>query len=503
MNNDIDEDLLATNRYTTNIGENQGYGMTDEVRRFKLRSHIEKNVNDLNAEIRTDTDISEEDILKTNPVIDEHGNMKKYNNGRYVKQVKSVVNINSIQRQVFDKTGIVEKNPETGLYTRNVTDDEGNIRVQQYTYKTLNDEFEAGPDDYFEPYYRKPNGDIGIIKYKYRHPNEYTIDLPRTFTNVKQVKLVSSEIPYTLNVINRYNNLIILAIRDVKTQDLIPLKTGASNFNYFVFQLDLGNYSLVELGKHMELKANALIESVSVEGYKNLMQIEVNSNTGKVSIKINNPPGKNLEFHWRFFFTHNLDNPDLPITQYTNLWQILGFFRPYEITTNGSDKYTQLLSNSFDFGVNPIIKDDVPNDLEEFRIIKPYRKPDMKPYKYIYLTIEGLNTITDVENPNVTNFQDRDVFAKILFDVDDYGETAYNTFISNPKIFYDGPTTILDRLKIKWIDFAGLPVDFNLRDHSFAIEITEYIDVLDSNSYSSRRGTIDKTSSTSIGVISG
>ena len=47
MNNDIDEDLLATNRYTKSIGENQGYGMTDEIRRFKLRSHIENNDNDI------------------------------------------------------------------------------------------------------------------------------------------------------------------------------------------------------------------------------------------------------------------------------------------------------------------------------------------------------------------------------------------------------------------------------------------------------------------------
>jgi hypothetical protein len=190
-----------------------------------------------------------------------------------------------------------------------------------------------------------------------------------------------------------------------------------------------------------------------------------------------------------------LDDPDLPITQYSNLWQILGFFRPYEITTTGTDKYTKELTNEFNFGINPIIKDDVPDDLAEFQIIKPYRKPDLEPNKYIYLTIEGLNTIIDLQNPSTTNFKNYDLFAKIIFDILP-GETAYNTFISNPKIFYETPLRILDRLKIKWVDYSGLPVDFNLRNHSFSIQITEYIDVLESNGYSTKRGTIDKTSAT-------
>ena len=413
--------------------------------------------------------------------------------------IQSVVNINSIQRQVFDKTGVYPRNPETGKYTRNVTDEDGTIRVQEFTHKTLNDEFEPGPDDYYEPYYRKANGDIGIIKYKYRHPDEYIIELPRTFTNVKQLKLVSSEIPNTLNVVNRLNNLVVLAVRDVSTQQLIPLKTGMSNFNYFLFQLDPGNYTLTELCSHMETTANELIESVSVEGFRNLMQIIVNDNTKRISIKLNDPPGRDLEFHWRFFFTHSLDDPELPITQYSNLWQMLGFFRPYEITTTGADKYTKELTNDFNFGINPIIKDEVPNDLTEYHVVKPYRKPDLEPNKYIYLTIEGLGTLTDIENPTVTNFGGQDIFAKIIFDIPP-GQTAYNTFISNPKIFYDTPLRVLERLKIKWVDYAGLPVDFNLRNHSFALEITEYIDVLESGGYSSKRGTIDKTSSTAVEV---
>jgi hypothetical protein len=496
MNNDNDEDLLDTNRYTHDIGLQSGYGMTQEIRRFKLRKHIEDNSIYIGGEDpNADDSIIDNDLLKTNPVLDEDDVLRDYNKNRHVKMIRSVVNINSIQREVFDKTDVYPKNPETGLYTRDIIDENGDIQVQQFTSKTLNDEFEPGVDDYYEPYFRKTNGDIGIIKYKYRHPDEYIIDLPRTFTNVKEVKLISSEIPNTLNVINQLNNLIVLIIRDVDSGIRIPLKTGLTTFNYFIFQLYPGNYTLKELIKHMETTANELIESVTVEEHKNLMQLSVDENTSKISIKINDPPGRNLEFHWRFFFTHSLDDPDLPITQYSNLWQILGFFRPYEITTTGTDKYTKELTNEFNFGINPIIKDDVPDDLAEFQIIKPYRKPDLEPNKYIYLTIEGLNTIIDLQNPSTTNFKNYDLFAKIIFDILP-GETAYNTFISNPKIFYETPLRILDRLKIKWVDYSGLPVDFNLRNHSFSIQITEYIDVLESNGYSTKRGTIDKTSAT-------
>ena len=39
MDND---DPLLNNKYISNITENAGYGMTDEIKRFRLREHVEK-----------------------------------------------------------------------------------------------------------------------------------------------------------------------------------------------------------------------------------------------------------------------------------------------------------------------------------------------------------------------------------------------------------------------------------------------------------------------------
>ncbi len=491
---DNEEDLLTTNQYTNDVGQHSGYGMTDDLKRFKYRARVEKK-HTLKTQ-NQNKNIEDEDLLKTNPVITEDGELKQLNNNRYHKMITTVININSIQRQIFDKSEVVPRNSETGLYTREVEDDEGNVVIQEYTAKMLNDEFSAGPNDYYEPYFRKNNGDIGVIKYKYRYPNEYKIYLPRSFTNVKDIRMVSSEIPNTLNTINKYNDLITIYIRDIDTQKRILLKTGKSQFNYLLFQLENGNYTLEELIKHMQNKTNDVIKDISVEEFTNLFLISVNKNTGKISIKINNPPGKNLEFHWRFWFKHDLES-SLPITKYGNLWYILGFNRPYEITTTGDDKFVTEITNIFNFGVNPFIKDVVSNDRVEYHVLKPYRAPDLTPNKYIFLTIEGLQTVTNIQNPDVTNFKNLDIFAKVNLDVP-LGETAFNSFVSNPKLFFETPLRKLDKLKIKWIDYSGIAVDFSLRNHSFSLEIIEYIDILESTNYSSQRGTIDRTYATKI-----
>ena len=512
---DPEIDLLDTNEYTNDI-RNAGYGLTEELSKFKFREHVEKKSiilgndgndgndgnhgndgNDGNCNGNNRDDGGDfNDILKTNPVIDEDGNTKETDSRRYVKITRTVININSIQREIYDTSETLEKNSETGLYTREVVDSDGNQVIQEYTTKILNDEFNAGPDDYYEPYFRRNNGDIGIIKYKYRYPSEYTIKLPRVFTNIKEVKMISSEIPNTLNSINKYNNLITIYIRDVVTKKRLLLKTGSSQFDYILFQLDNGNYTLEEIVKHIQNKTNELIKNISVEGITNLFTVTVNNNTGKISIKLNNPPGKKLEFHWRFWFKHDLDSK-LPITKYGNLWYILGFNRPYEITTTGEDKYTTERTNIFNFGVNPFIKDIVDNDREEYHILKPFRVPDLTPNKYIFLAIEGLKTVTNIQNPDVTNLKNLDIFAKINLDVDP-GKTTFDSFVSNPKIFSDVPLRKLERLKIKWVDYSGIPVDFGLRNHSFSLEITEYLDVLNSAHYSSQRGVIDYSSATRI-----
>lgn len=489
MNND---ELLFTNKYVADMTQHAGYGMTDQLRRHQLKQHVESQYITLSKDVEADAELLEEDLLKTNPVLTEDGEAKTMGENRRVSEIRSTININSFQRDYYDNSFVLPRNPNTGLYTREVSDETG-VHVQLYNPDILNNEnvpgVTDGVPDIQRPYFTRPDGDIGKKTYKYPNPNDYTISLPRTYTNVKSVRLLSVEVPNTINSINQYNNLIMLDIRDVDTNASIPLKTGKSPYSFIMFQLTPGNYNLSQLADHIQERVNEIVLDYSVDGFSDLFTINVNERSGLVTISLDDPPGRDLEFHWRFWFVDET-NSALPITRNTNLWFMLGFPHPYEINQNGTDKYTKILSNQFDFGMNPLINGDVP-DRPEFHVISAVRFPDVFPNKYIYLEIGGMGSIIDLQNPQVTRFNSNDLFAKVILDVPP-GQTTTN-FVSTPKVFSDVLPS-LQRLKIKWVDSAGLPVNFQLQNHSFALEIVEYIDELNVNSYNSRRGTIDTSS---------
>lgn len=488
-----DDDLLISNQFISDTTQNAGYGMTEQLRRFQLRQHVEqKQINmDEDADLiaRERENALEGDILKTNPVLNEDMTTKELDHGRYVKEVRTALNINSIQREIYNRGIKIIRNAETGLYTRTVVDSDGVAHIQLYNADILNAEFVPGPDDVPRPYFTRPDGDIGKLTFRFPNPNYYILRLPRTFINVKSIRLLSVQIPHTFNSVNQYNNLILLDIKDNATNDSIPLKTGASPFKFILFQLTPGNYSLPELIAHIQTTVNQKVQEFSVDGFEHLFTVSFNANTGAINITLNQPPGRDLSFHWRFWFVDSLDGP-LPITQFTNIWYLLGFSLPYEINADGSDKYVVVRTNLVDKGMNELIDGDVP-DRPEFHVVVPYRFPTISPNNYIYLEIQQLGSIIDIQNPHSTNFKNQNsLFGKIIMDVS--AGSISHSFDSTVKLF---PNTLplLDRLQIKWVDFAGLPVDFQMRDHSFTLEIIEYIDELDNVGYDSRRGTIDKT----------
>lgn len=484
------DDLLVTNRFISDINTSGGYGMTSVIQNHKLREHVESKQLTL-VDVDENEELLDNDILKTNPVITEDGQKKKLDVGRRVEEKRTVININSIQRQQVDRSITLERNSQTGLYTREIIDDNGDRQIQLYTATILNNEHVAEPGGIQRPYYVTTNGNIGKLEYMYSNPNSYEIQLPRKFTNIKSIRLLSVEVPNTLNLVNEYNNVILVSIKDTATDSLITLKTGASPFSFILFQLTPGSYTLQSLAEHMEKTVNDKVEELSLEGYVNMFTITANDTTGKFSIKINNPSGRSFSFHWRFLVAHNLDpeEDELAVTLFGNLWYLLGFLSSYDVDSNGNDLYTTERTNLEDFGMNPQLDGRAPDETA-FHTVKPTRHPDVLPNKYIYLAIKGLKTIHDIENPESTNFGNADLFAKIIFDVP-AGETTHS-FITNPKLF---PDTLpeLDRLIISWKDYAGLPVDFNYRNHSFSLEIIEYTDILDNVNYNTRRGTIDET----------
>ena len=100
-----DNDLLFSNSYNP-AKESQGYGLTDELKRFTLRDHIEKQqltAKGLNSALQVPVDdkMFVNDLLNTNRVINEKGEPNPINGRTIFKEVRSVYSINSNQRAQF------------------------------------------------------------------------------------------------------------------------------------------------------------------------------------------------------------------------------------------------------------------------------------------------------------------------------------------------------------------------------------------------------------------
>ena len=98
---------------------------------------------------------------------------------------------------------------------------------------------------------------------------------------------------------------------------------------------------------------------------------------------------------------------------------------------------------------------------------------------YIYMCSSVLSNMDTVKGliPNI--------FSKILMSSHP-GSIIFNSFICSPKIFYDKPLGILDKIDFSFKSYSGELFDFNNINHSFSLKITENIDLIGDSQISSR-----------------
>ena len=403
------------------------------------------------------------------------------------------------------------------------------------------------PANYWRPFRFTTEG-IKIIRFIEPNPNSYSIVLPSILNHVKSIRLISTEIPNTINNITERNNILVLKIRNKSSGIPIILDPNYSVFNFVMVKLDLGHYSVASLLRHMQNKINETVALLTNKKYGDLLKISWNSSTGAISIKTNRPE---LEFHLKFYseIADQIDitnptgstntvlgkSPGTTKNYVRDLWYMLGFPWPYEIASDGGDKYTQLLTNVVNEGLHSVFKDPT-NDIfqlskpqsntvlpqplglttaieeelnlsdtrfKELNTYRPIKYPDVS-HRYIYLVLKGYRCISHINQHNgVIGYTDRDIFAKVLLDNEHDGNASgtgddgprilYNTFVSNPLI-YPNAIDKIESLQIQWVDERGDLVDFNGADHSFTLEIIQYITQGEANMYSTTLGTIDKKS---------
>jgi hypothetical protein len=107
------------------------------------------------------------------------------------------------------------------------------------------------------------------------------------------------------------------------------------------------------------------------------------------------------------------------------------------------------------------------------RINSPYQ---LNPNNYVFLVIPNLNHIDNVQN---TLFSDTDgAFAKVLLPGDS-NRVVYKSHVGGSKVYYDMLFNNLSELEVAFVTNKGTLFDFNGAEHSFTLEITEFIDKIE------------------------
>jgi len=416
----------------------------------------------------------------------------------------------------------------------------------------------VNPDYFWRPFFYDTITERAmLITYKEQHPNSYRITLPRIINHVKSIRLISTEIPNTINNINERNNIIALSLRYKSATDSSDVRDGVTYrpveldisktlFNFVLVKLDIGLYTIDSLLEHMQDKLNEVTLAQTSRKFGKAFTVSWVKATGEIKIACNRTE---LEFHLKFYSrmtelqkVYSTDGRELQgyshgiITDFAHdLWYMLGFPWPYEIDFDTTDKYTQLLTNRTSFGAHPeFASDHANNDIfdrartqtgggttiddpyvsgqtlsysnltdqdlllgdSRYKIVqteRPYRYPNIK-YRYIYLVLKGYKALDHMNQHNSVVVQFTDQDFFAKVLLDvDAGEIAFNSFVAHPLIF---PNAIdrIEYLDVMWVDDRGNLVDFGKVEHSFTLEFIHYIIQNNVNSYDTRLGIIDNKS---------
>ena len=105
---------------------------------------------------------------------------------------------------------------------------------------------------------------------------------------------------------------------------------------------------------------------------------------------------------------------------------------------------------------------------------------DLTGDRYYYMTSPQLGNI-------LTTSRVDDIFYKLQW-AGGSNSSIFNAFIGSGKIFYEVPLAFLDEVLFEFRDSSGTLVEFNDKNHSFTLEITESIQKMEGTGFSERIG---------------
>lgn len=451
-------DISAATQYR-NLINNDTFNRQEAIKRFNLKEAIR---NDRQKIVLTNKGFAppgEDDLLTTNNLDYSFTNdntlgilANNRKNTRYYQEVYKLQNISSRQRMKYEERLVVATDrpafPNKDIWDKYFDPTTGTFKeidlcCLAFNNVTCPNNITTNADQNF-PYFVSRGGKLYIKVPKEFDTNKYTIILNPSLKNIRYVRVRSIEAPKKLNIVNKYNNLLMLDVKD-------PCNTNPCRYPgelpFALLLIPIGSYTIDELLAEIISQLNSVVCQCDPFSYY------YNPNTGEITIN------SEYEFKLKFWFS--------TLYPQFNLYEMLGFKDPFPTDADGNEIYTKVFTNLV----------EQPSPLTNLGLINqvPYRTPNLDIHDYIFLAIKTLSVIKD---ESVTT---SDIFGKILL------KEPSLPFVSTTKVFQQTLNT-LESLEIEWLDAFGNLVDFQGQENSFLLEFVEEQDKLKNSEFSNTRG---------------
>jgi hypothetical protein len=453
-------ELLSSDRYGPVNPSNNTYNRQEAINRFELRDKLQKQANSIVLRDKGFAPPSADDLLTTNNLdvsfTNENTLAMLPNNQRdrrYYQEVYRIVGVNSRQRQKYNERPVVAADrinfPNKEIWDEFFNSVDGsfnNINACCVTFNNI-----LGFTQEFPNYFIK-NCQLWFREPINPNTNQYSILLQPPPRHIRYVRLRSVETPLILNVVNKYNNLLLLDVINPCTGKSFEYTTDNNNsLGFALLLIPIGRYTVAQLVETIVALLNTAAE-FCCEPFSGIY----NENTGEITFNCE------YSFHLKFWFS--------TLYPQFNLFEMLGFKTAFPVDSQGNTIYVNSWTNLVD-EPSPLTSAGLVNKV-------PFRFPNLDVHEYIYLAIRFLNVITDAAVAT-----DTDVFAKVLLKERFVGQNLINT----SKVFLE-PLDKIERLDIQWLDAYGNLVDFGGQENSFMLEFVVYQDKLKDSDFSTLRG---------------
>jgi len=341
----------------------------------------------------------------------------------------------------------------------------------------------------------------------YPNQNNYEIELDRKYENVSQIALISSEFVNSEEIVKGSSFGSI-------QNNIVKIQLEGTDTTIYSQELIEGNY---DANTFSSMINNELSKIVTNSGQLTF-ECSISIDTGKLTLKN--------------FLKNNLSKA-LSVTQDSNIitvshvnhgfltGQIIKILNASNADTivstdinNIEHIITVIDSNSYKFNVASTAQRSASNKGgKTIQILKPQSYKLLFSQENTAVDLFGFNRVdTQFSTEHIGNLlvdlsgddyfymcspqlsdtvKDdglvEDIFAKILLNQAP-GNVLYDTFVSNPKVYYDTPLKFIDKIKFFFKEPSNNLFFMNNLEHSFSLRIDEVIEIIENTNFSSRTG---------------